>query len=103
MFFSVDLITQDFVEHYIFSTPEEVFLNLRIGLFELCDQILGLEPFGADISGLGAQIVLLREFTGTLQEAEAVGVPPGADVRLLHPVQGPDQPHAGEEIGRAHV
>lgn len=96
MFFSVDLITQDFVEHYIFSTPEEVFLNLRIGLFELCDQILGLEPFGADISGLGAQIVLLREFTGTLQEAEAVVIAPCLDIFFADQIHGAYQFHAFE-------
>ena len=45
MLFAVDLITQDFVEHHIFRASEEVILNLGIGLFELRDQILGLEPF----------------------------------------------------------
>ena len=38
--FSVDLVTQDFVEDYVFRASEQVLFHLGIGLFELSDQVL---------------------------------------------------------------
>ena len=52
MLFSVDLIAEHFVEHNVFSAPEEVLLNLRVGLLEHGDEILGLKSLGTEIARL---------------------------------------------------
>ena len=98
----MDLIAKDFVQHYIFRAAKKVFLNLRIGLFELRDQVLGLKSFGTDITGLSFQSVLLREFASALQKAQTVVIAPGLDIFFTDQIHGPDQFHA-LKVGAAEL
>ena len=40
------LVSEDLVEDHIFRAAKEILFHLRIGLFELGDQIFGLEALG---------------------------------------------------------
>ena len=93
MLFAVDLITQDLVQHHIFRAAKEIFLNLGIGLFELRDQVLGLQSFGADAACQGTQGVLFRKFARTLQKAQTVVIAPRLDVLLADQIHRADQFH----------
>ena len=81
------LVSEDLVEDHIFRAAKEILFHLRIGLFELGDQIFGLEALGTYISGLSAQVVFFRKFAGALQEFQAVVIAPCLNVVFPDQVQ----------------
>ena len=91
------VIGYDRLQIDILHTAEDVFIDRRIDRTELLQQRFDFLPLGA-AAPVVAQRAILREAAGALDKREFMGVRPGDDVLLVHPVQRADQLHAGEVL-----
>ena len=89
------------IRHPATFVPKDVYK--RIGLFQFCNQLLGLQTFGG--GGLVRDPFLGEGFceaAGALQKAQSVVVPPAYDVLFTDQVHGADQLQT-LEIGAAQL
>lgn len=90
------LITDYFVQDDVLRGFEDVFLYLRIGLFELLDEHLGLQSGAADSTFWLSDV--LGEAAGALDELEPIEVPPRFHVIFPNEVKRPDEFHTFEVV-----
>lgn len=67
-------------------------LDLRVRLFQLADELLDLKALGLRLLVRAAGRAGIREFAGTLDKVQLIGVAPRLDVILADQIQRADQP-----------
>ena len=90
---TIFFITDHSVQIDILHTAEDIFLNIRILLAQLPDQILDLRTLGTFFR-TAAGSAAFRETTGTLDKMQIIVIHPVNDVLLAHQIQRTDQFHS---------